>query len=226
MIVHFSDKPVLELIFINRNYLKKECTMGRYLGPRTRVCRRLGALVFDNVNVEKAFNRNEEAMTRRRKLSEYGIRLREKQKIKYYYGMREEQMKRFYNIASRMKGNTGINFLIVCERRLDNAVASSGFAPSRAAARQLVGHGNVLVNGKKVTIPSALVNPGDTITFRDKAGVQKLIQANIDARKGYVSPDWIATDSKSKTAKIVRMPIREDVRLIVEEQLVVEFYSK
>jgi len=83
-----------------------------------------------------------------------------------------------------------------------------------------------LVNGKKVTIPSALVNPGDTITFRDKAGVQKLIQANIDARKGYVSPDWIATDSKSKTAKIVRMPIREDVRLIVEEQLVVEFYSK
>ena len=199
--------------------------MGRYTGPRTKVCRRLGFQVFGNDNVQKSYARREQDGFRR-KQSEYGRRLLEKQKVMFYYGMRERQMRKFFDIARRTKGNTGKAFLILCERRLDNAVFSAGFALSRAQSRQIIAHGNVLVNGKRVDIASYLVDAGDTITISAKAGPQKLVKGVIESRSGYESPDWIAVDAKSVTAKVVRTPVREDVRLPVNDQLVVEFYSR
>jgi small subunit ribosomal protein S4 len=199
--------------------------MGRYLGPRTKVCRRLGFMIYDNTNVEKAFMKREQEPFRR-KQSEYGRRLLEKQKVMFYYGMREGQMRKLFNMARRTKGNTSKAFLIACERRLDNAVYSAGLAASRPQARQLIGHGNILVNGKRVDIASYLVDTGDTITVSERAGVRKMVTAVVDKKAGYVAPDWIAVDPKSLTAKIVRLPVREDVRLPVNEQLLVEFYSR
>ncbi len=199
--------------------------MGRYLGPRTKVCRRLGFMIYDNTNVEKAFMKREQEPFRR-KQSEYGRRLLEKQKVMFYYGMRESQMRKLFNLARRTKGNTSKAFLIACERRLDNVVYSAGFAASRAQARQVICHGNIRVNGHRVDIASYLVNTGDTITVSDRAGVRKLISDVLEKKSGYVAPDWIAVDPKSLTAKVVRLPVREDVRLPVNEQLLVEFYSR
>ncbi len=199
--------------------------MGRYLGPRTKVCRRLGFMIYDNSNIEKAFMKREQEPFRR-KQSEYGRRLLEKQKVMYYYGMRESQMRKMFNLARRTKGNTSKAFLIACERRLDNVVYSAGFTSSRAQARQIIGHGNILVNGRRVDIASYLVNTGDTITASERPGVRKILTAVVEKKSGYVAPDWIAVDEKSLTAKIVRLPVREDVRLPVNEQLLVEFYSR
>ncbi len=199
--------------------------MGRYLGPRTKICRRLGFLIYDNSNVEKALLKREQEPFRR-KQSEYGRRLLEKQKVMFYYGMREGQMLKFFNIARRTKGNTSKAFLIMCERRLDNAVYSAGFAASRAQARQLIGHGNIRVNGKRVDVASYFVNTGDTITVTEKSGPRKIVTDIVERKSGYQAPDWIAVDSKTLTAKIVRLPVREDVRLPVSEQLIVEFYSR
>ncbi len=199
--------------------------MGRYLGPRTKICRRLGFMIYDNSNIEKAFMKREQEPFRR-KQSEYGRRLLEKQKVMYYYGMREGQMRKMFNLARRTKGNTSKAFLIACERRLDNAVYSAGFAASRMQARQLIGHGNILVNGRRVDIASYLVDTGDTVTVSERPGVRKLVNGIAEKKSGYVAPDWIAVDMKSLTAKIVRLPVREDVRLPVNEQLLVEFYSR
>lgn len=199
--------------------------MGRYLGPRTKVCRRLGFMIYDNANIEKAFLKREQEPFRR-KQSEYGRRLLEKQKVMFYYGMREGQMRKMFNLARRTKGNTSKAFLIACERRLDNAVYSAGFTSSRAQARQVISHGNILVNGHRVDVASYLVNTGDTITVSERAGIRKVINDVVEKKSGYVAPDWIATDPKTLTAKIVRLPVREDVRLPVNEQLLVEFYSR
>ena len=199
--------------------------MGRYTGPRTKVCRRLGFQVFGNDNVQKAYARREQDGFRR-KQSEYGRRLLEKQKVMFYYGMRERQMRKFFDIARRAKGNTGKAFLILCERRLDNAVFSAGFAVSRAQARQMVAHGNVRVNGHRVNVASYLVDAGDALTMSAKPGAQKLAKGVVESRSGYEPPDWIAVDAKSVTAKVVRPPVREDVRLPVNDQLLVEFYSR
>ncbi len=199
--------------------------MGRFTGPKTKVCRRLGFMVFENSNAQKAFLKREQVRFIR-KQSEYGRRLLEKQKVMYCYGMRERQMRRLFDRARRQKGDTGQNFLILCERRLDNAVFSAGFAPTRAAARQLVTHGNVRVAGRKMDIPSCLVALGQTITFPDKPGVKKLVKECLELKSGYEPPDWLAVDNASMTAKVARLPLREDVRLPVDEQLVVEFYSR
>ncbi len=199
--------------------------MGRYLGPRTKVCRRLGFMIYDNTNVEKAFMKREQEPFRR-KQSEYGRRLLEKQKVMYYYGMRESQMRKLFNMARRTKGNTSKAFLIFCERRLDNVVYSSGFTASRPQARQIIGHGNVLVNGKRVDIASYLVETGDTITISERAGVRKMVTEMTEKKSGYVAPDWIAVDAKTLTSKVVRLPVREDVRVPVNEQLLVEYYSR
>ena len=199
--------------------------MGRYLGPKTKVCRRLGFMIYDNTNIEKAFMKREQEPFRR-KQSEYGRRLLEKQKVMYYYGMRESQMRKMFNLARRTKGNTSKAFLIACERRLDNVVYSAGFTSSRPQARQVISHGNILANGRRVDVASYLVNTGDTITISERPGVRKLITAVVEKKSGYVAPDWIAVDEKSLTAKIVRLPVREDVRLPVNEQLLVEFYSR
>lgn len=200
--------------------------MGRFTKPRVKVCRRLGVNVYSNVNVDKAFLKRESVGFSRRKPTEYGIRLTEKQKIMYYYGMREKQMRIFYDRARRISGDTGRNFLVICEKRLDNAFFSAGFAMSRAAARQIIGHGNVLLNGKRCDIPSAMVKTGDTITIKDKPGIQKLIDGSLESRSGFNPPEWLAADVKTRAIRVLREPLREDVMLPVNEQLVVEFYSR
>ena len=200
--------------------------MGRYTEARTKVARRLGMNVFTNGNVEKAYLKRESIGFVRRKPTEYGIRLTEKQKIMFYYGMREEQMRVFYDRARRIAGDSGRNFLVLCEKRLDNAFFSAGFAKSRAGARQIITHGNVLLNGKRCDIPSAVVKTGDTITIKDKAGIQKLVDSSLESRSGFNAPEWLAFDSKSRSIRVLREPLREDVMLPVNEQLVVEFYSR
>ncbi|MDR0867951.1 MAG: 30S ribosomal protein S4 [Planctomycetota bacterium] len=200
--------------------------MGRFTKPRTKVCRHLGMVVFNNSNVEKAFAKRETINFTRRKQSEYGIRLIEKQKIMFYYGLREGQMLRFFDHARHIKGDTGRNFLVLCERRLDNVVCVSGFANSRAAARQLVAHGHLLVNGRKCDIASRVLEVNDKITVQDKEQIRKLVDASLEARSGYASPDWLAVDAKTRAITVLRLPEREDVTLPVNEQLVVEFYSR
>lgn len=200
--------------------------MGRFTKPRAKVCRRVGLMVFNNGNVEKAYLKRETIGFGRRKQSEYGIRLAEKQKIMFYYGMREKQMSKMYDKARRIKGDTGRNFLVLCERRMDNALFCAGFAMSRAAARQLISHGNVLLNGKKCDIASCLVKAGDTITLKEKSGIHKLVDGALEQRSGYNPPEWIAADAKTRAVRILRDPLREDVMLPVNEQLVVEFYSR
>lgn len=200
--------------------------MGRYTEARTKVSRRLGINVFTNVNVEKAYLKRESIGFGRRKPTEYGIRLTEKQKIMFYYGMREKQMSIFYDRARRIAGDTGRNFLVLCEKRLDNAFFSAGFAMSRAAARQIIVHGNVLLNGRRCDIPSAMVKAGDTITIKEKAGIQKLIDGSLESRSGFNPPEWLAADAKTRAIRVLREPLREDVMLPVNEQLVVEFYSR
>ncbi len=199
--------------------------MGRYIGPRTKVCRRLGFMIYDNANIEKAFMKREQEPFRR-KQSEYGRRLLEKQKVMFYYGMREGQMRKLFNLARRTKGNTSKAFLIACERRLDNVVYSAGFAASRMQARQIISHGNIRVNGRRVDVASYLVDTGDAVTVSERPGVRKMVNDIVEKKSGYVAPDWIAVDAKSLTAKVVRLPVREDVRLPVNEQLLVEFYSR
>jgi small subunit ribosomal protein S4 len=200
--------------------------MGRFTKPRTTVCRRLGFVVFNNTNVEKAFAKREVVKINRRKQSEHGIRLVEKQKIMHYYGMREQQLRRFFDLARRIKGDTGHNFLILCESRLDNVVCIAGLALSRAAARQLVAHGHILVNGKKCDIASRLLTTGDTVKVTNKTGTQKLVDNALAVRAGYNPPEWLAVDSKDRAVRILRAAVREDVTLPVNEQLVVEFYSR
>ncbi len=200
--------------------------MGRFTKARTKVCRRLGMNVFSNSNVEKSFLKREAIGFSRRKPTEYGIRLTEKQKIMFYYGMREKQMCVFYDRARRIAGDTGRNFLVLCEKRLDNAFFAAGFAMSRAAARQLISHGNVLLNGKRCDIPSAMVKTGDTITIKEKPGIQKLVDGALESRSGMNAPEWLAADAKTRAIRVLREPLREDVMLPVNEQLVVEFYSR
>ncbi|MDR3212062.1 MAG: 30S ribosomal protein S4 [Planctomycetota bacterium] len=199
--------------------------MGRYIGPRAKICRRLGFMIYDNSNIEKAFLKREQEPFRR-KSSEYGRRLLEKQKVMFYYGMREGQMRKFFNLARHTKGNTSKAFLIACERRLDNTVYSAGFSASRAQARQIISHGNVLVNGHRLDVASYLVRPSDTLTITEKVGPRKIVKAIVERKSGYQAPDWIAVDNETLTAKVVRLPVREDVRLPVNEQMLVEFYSR
>ncbi len=200
--------------------------MGRFTKPRAKVCRRLGVMLFDNSNVEKAFLKREAEPFGRRKQSEYGVRLKEKQKVMHYYGMREKQMSKLFQRARAMKGDAGQNFLILCERRLDNAVHAAGFAQSRAAARQLVAHGHVRVNGRKMDAASHLAESGDAITVKESPKIHKLVDGVIERKSGYSPPDWLAVDPQTRTAKVVRLPLREDCMLPVNEQLVVEFYSR
>lgn len=166
-----------------------------------------------------------QAFRRRSKPSEYAIRLREKQKLRRYYGVLERQFRRIFDEASR-RTNTGEALLILMERRLDNVVYRLGFAPSRAAARQIVGHGHVMVNGKRVTVPSLNVRPGDVIKVRDRDASKSLIQANLDMASGRTPPQWLQLNAEALEATVQAMPTREDVSIQINEQLIVEFCSR
>ncbi len=208
--------------------------MARYTGPRCRLCRREGSKLFlkgDRCFSEKcAFERRSYAPGQhgkgRIKVSDYGIRLREKQRVRRIYGVKESQFRRYFEIADRQKGVTGTNLLVLLERRLDNVVYRLGFADSRAQARQLVKHGHFLVNGRRVDIPSFQVRVGDEITVREKSkDIVPIVQAiEAVARRGV--PDWLELDAENKKGVVKAMPERSHITMPIQEQYIVEFYSK
>jgi len=208
--------------------------MGRYTGPVCRLCRREGVKLFlkgARCDTPKcAVTRREQPpgmhIMRRRKFSDYGVQLREKQKTKRYYGVWERQFRRYYEIAERMKGNTGENLLITLERRLDNVLYRGGFAVSRPQARQLINHGHIFINGRKVDIPSYLVEPGDVIAPGPKENSTNVVKESLELNKGREAPSWMQVEDTPPSVKTAGMPNRAEAGAPVEEQLVVEFCSK
>jgi small subunit ribosomal protein S4 len=163
---------------------------------------------------------------RRSKLLGYGIQLREKQKVKRIYGLLESQFQLAFKRANSMKGITGENLLQQLERRLDNVVYSLGFAASRAQARQLIRHGHITVNGRKVNIPSFLVQKGQSIAVKDKSRANELIKSSVETAKARGVPVWLELDPDNFKGQVANLPRREDIKLPIQEQLIVELYSK
>ena len=163
---------------------------------------------------------------RRGRSSEYGVRLREKQKVKRYYGILERQFMRYFHQAERLKGNTGETLLQLLERRLDNVVYKLNFAPSRKAARQLITHGHIYVNGRKVDLPDYSVDVGDKITVKGSEKSVKRVKQQLDLNPSFTTQGWLQLDRAKPEATVVALPTRDDVQIPVEEQLVVEFCSR
>ncbi len=205
--------------------------MARYTGPRAKVNRRLGGMIFENTGAARAYDRRPDVpgaggRPRRGKSSTYGMALTEKQKIKYYYGLGERQLRRYFDMARRMKGNTGGNLLVLCERRLDNVVRRAGFAVTRFQARQGIVHGHFLLNGLKCDIPSVLLRPGDVITVKNRSNVQELYKGILESQSPN-PPDWITFDQGNLTATVSSIPDpKADVSLPVEIGPVIEFMSR
>jgi small subunit ribosomal protein S4 len=202
--------------------------MARYTGPKARVNRRLGALIFENAGAVKAYERRQQPPgmhTRPRRPSNYGLALMEKQKIKRYYGLGESQLRRYFGKATRMKGNTAEELLILCERRLDNVVRRSGYTTTRPQARQGIVHGHFRVNGVKVSSPSFQVRAGDVVTLRDKEKIQDLYRSNITDHPPD-SLDWVTLDAENLQATVQGIPGPDDVSLPVDANVVVEFMSR
>ncbi|AAM25408.1 MAG: 30S ribosomal protein S4 [Caldanaerobacter subterraneus] len=206
--------------------------MGRYLGPSCRLCRREGIKLYlkgekcytDKCPLAKRGYAPGQHGQEKKKLTQYGMQLREKQKLKRYYGILERQFVRYYERAERMRGITGENLLQLLERRLDNVVYRLGFAVSRAQARQLVSHGHIEVNGKKVDIPSYLVKPGDVISVKESSRSMELIKNNLEMGRNV--PDWLELNKDAFEGRVVSLPRREHIDLPVQEHLIVELYSK
>ena len=202
--------------------------MGRYTGPRTKISRRFGEPIF---GPDKVLERRPNppgqhgANKRRKKMSEYGVQLREKQKVKAIYGMREKQFRLFFERAKAKQGVTGDIMLAMCECRLDNIAYRLGFSPTRAGARQLVSHRHVTVNGKICNIPSAIVRPGDTISVREK---DRNMVSVVDSLKTHKSPvvSWLAWDEAKMQGTLQSVPDRAEIPENVEMQLIVELYSR
>ena len=208
--------------------------MARYTGPVERIERRLGVSLElkgeRRLAGKSALDRRPYAPgqhgQRRTKISEYGQQLREKQKIKYYYGVLEKQFRKFFKEANRQEGSTGENLIKLLERRLDNVVYRMGFATTRRFARQLVTHGHVLVNGKKVNIPSYIVKEGDRIEIREKSKNNPQIKRALELTAQTGIAPWVDVDKEKMVGVFQRIPERSEVNIPVEERLVVELYSK
>ena len=156
----------------------------------------------------------------------YGLQLREKQKVKRTYGILETQFRNYFKEADRQRGITGENLLVMLERRLDNVVYSLGFASSRSQARQLVRHGHVQLDGRKATIPSLQVREGQTVAVKEASRKNDQIRASVETARGRGVPEWLELDAEAFTGKVTRLPIREDIKLPIQEQLIVELYSR
>lgn len=208
--------------------------MARYTGALCRLCRREGEKLFlkgsrcytDKCAVEKRKYAPGQHGQNRGKLSDYGMQLREKQKVRRIYGVMEKQFRIYFKKASRMKGVTGEALLQLLERRLDNAVYRMGFAANRRQARQLVRHGHFLVNGRTVDIPSYLLKPGDYVEIRESSKQLQIISDSLSMAEHRGFPDWIEMDMQNLKGKFVRIPSKEEIQLPVQEQLIVELYSK
>ena len=199
--------------------------MARNIQPIAKRCKALGISPAELGYAKKTTNRNPKGQMRR-KQSEYGRQLNEKQKVKFVYGVLERQFKNYFEMAERRPGQTGENLLAILESRLDNVVFRLGFAMTRPEARQLVSHGHVLVNGRKVNIPSFLVKPGMVITLKDSSKNLEKSKANLEGTSFRATPKWMEYDANTMTAKVLAVPAREDIDLPVEEHLIVELYSK
>ena len=208
--------------------------MSRYKDEQCRICRREGQKLFlkgsrcytDKCSVSRRNYAPGEHGQGNKKLSEYGMQLREKQKTKAFYGVGEKQFRKYFEMAEQKKGITGENLLQILESRLDNVIYRVGFGSSRAQARQLVNHGHFDVNGKKVDIASYLIKEGDLISVREIKKDSKIMKENKEINASKPVPEWLEKDNENWTVKIVRLALREDVDLPVEEHLIVELYSK
>ena len=201
--------------------------MARYTGPKTRIARKFGEAIFgpDKVLSKKNYPPGQHGNARKRKTSEYGIQLREKQKAKYTYGVLEKQFRNLFEKASRSKGITGEVLLQLLESRLDNVVFRLGIAPTRAAARQLVSHCHICVNGNVVNIPSYSLRAGDVVSVREKSKSLEVISASLagGSKSRYA---WLEWDNASMSGKFLQKPEREEIPENIKEQLIVELYSK
>ncbi len=209
--------------------------MARYRGAVCRLCRREGVKLFlkgqrclsDKCAIERRnFPPGEHGRARRPKVLGYGLQLREKQKLRRLYGIVEDQFRNYFEKAARAQGVTGTNLLLMLERRLDNVVYRLGLATSRAEARQLVRHGHIRVEGRKVNIPAFQVQPGETIEVRERSRQIASIQRALDLSSGRMLPPWLELDRESLKGRVLTLPKREDVNFPIQEQMIVELYSK
>ena len=203
--------------------------MARYTGPKSKVSRRYNTPLFGPTKYLERKNYppgQHGPKGSRRKTSEYSIALAEKQKLRYQYGILEKQFRRFFEIASRRRGVTGEILLQLLETRLDSVVYRLGFANSRNAARQMVGHGHVKVYGRRCSVSSRSCLPGDTITVQEKEGSRRLATKNMELTTIVPVPDWLTVNKDQFTGTVARIPTREEIAPIVNEQLIVELYSK
>ena len=203
--------------------------MAKYTGPRARLCRRLEFPVFESPkfgNIRKSYPPGQHGQARQKKLSNYGIQLREKQRIKYLYGVLEKQFRNYFKKSLAKKGPTGHNLLIMLESRLDNCVYRLGLAPTRASARQLVNHRHFLVNNRIVNIPSFQLSTGDVIQVREKSKKLEIFQDSMRSVQGDNPQPWLTLDKAKLMGTYDDAPERDQIQEPVEEQLVVELYSK
>lgn len=209
--------------------------MAKYIGPSCRLCRREMLKLFlkgTRCHTEKcalsrrAFAPGQHGQGRGTKLSNYGLQLREKQKVKRIYGILERQFRRYFHMAAKTKGVTGKVLLQILERRLDNVIFRLCFATSHVQARQIVRHNGVYVNGRRVNIPSYSVKPNDLIEIKGRDGVKKAVRANIEMCKGRGVAAWLESDFENLKGAVLRLPEREDIVMPIQEQLIVELYSK
>ena len=209
--------------------------MARYTGPSCRQCRREGEKLFlkgercysDKCAIERRpYAPGDQGKGRRRKPSEFGLQLREKQKVRRIYGVLENQFRRYFEEADNQPGITGENFLRLLERRLDNVVYRLGFAASRNEARQFVRHGHMEVNGRRVDIPSYQVKEGDVITVKESSKDMKRIKELVELNADKEIPSWLQVNFEKLTGKVLSAPEREEIDLPIKEQLIVEFYSR
>ncbi len=200
--------------------------MARYTGSTYRKSRRFGFSILENGKelAKKPYAPGQGAEGRRKKLSEYGVQLQEKQKVRFMYGLNEKQFHKLFDKAGKMKGVHGENFLKLLESRVDNLVYRLGFATTRRGARQLVNHGHITVNGKKVDIPSYTCKPGDVIAVKDNAKEQASIKASLEAVHNRV--EFVTYDEKKMAGTFVRLPERSELNPDINEALIVEFYNR
>jgi len=210
--------------------------MGRYLGSSCKYCRREGMkLMLKGIRCETAkcpVEKKQRNLSpgmhswRRGRASEYAIRLREKQKVKRYYGLMERQFMRYFHEAERMRGNTGEVLLQLLERRLDNVVYKLNFAPSRKAARQIIAHGHVFVEGRKVNTSDYTIKIGEKISVKGSQKSIKRVKQQLESNPNFTTQNWLQLDSEKPEATVVALPSRDDIQIPVEEQLIVEFCSR
>jgi len=197
--------------------------MAKNMQPILKRCRTLG-ISPTVMGIDKSSNRNPKPM--KRKQSEYGRQLTEKQKVKFIYGMLEKQFRKYYELATKMEGIAGENLLVILESRLDNVVFRLGLSNTRRESRQMVNHGHILVNGSRVDIPSYRVKVGDVITLKESTKTSERMKEIVEANASRVVPKWLEMDKANLTGRVVAMAQRDDIDFEVEEHLIVELYSK